>query len=149
MLILCFIITSKTIQFIFTSINFYFCHNALMHEYKCFIIMSESLAISLRLEWKIFWSFLLLKSKTNITWTLNIFNLPNNYFNLFLIIGLVLIICNSGSKTFKISQHYRDVDNYYKSLIAHIFLLHQVLLERYKSGLPTFLRFCFLVSLEH
>ena len=33
--------------------------------------MSESLAISLALEWKILQSFLFLWSKTNIVWTLN------------------------------------------------------------------------------
>ena len=41
-------------------------------------------------------------TKTNTDETLNFFNSINNSFNLFLIIGLVLISCNSGSKRFKI-----------------------------------------------
>ena len=31
------------------------------------------------------------------------------------------------------SQRYSNIYNYQKSLIAHISLLHQVLLERYKA----------------
>ena len=31
------------------------------------------------------------------------------------------------------SEHYSDVHNYQKNLIAHIFLLHQVLLEIYEA----------------
>ena len=38
---------------IFTSIIFYFCHNALMYGYVNASSMSESLAVSLELEWKI------------------------------------------------------------------------------------------------
>ena len=65
--------------------------------------MPESLAVSSALEWKILRSFLLLESKTNVVWFLNFFNSLNNSFHLFLITGLVLISCNSGSKIFKIS----------------------------------------------
>ena len=67
--------------------------------------MSESRAISLALEWKI--SISSITVKTYIIWTLNIFNWLNNSFNLFLIIGLVFISCNSGSKIFKISTLHR------------------------------------------
>ena len=73
-----------------------------------------------------------LYSKTNIVFTLNFFNSLSNSFNLVLITGLVLFNRNSGSKRFK-SQHYSDLHNYQKNLIAHMFLLHQVLLERYKA----------------
>ena len=78
--------------------------------------MSESLAISLALEWKIFFFSFSLRLLVK----------------LFLTTGLVLISCNSGSKSFKISA-YNDVHNYQKNLIAHVFLLHQVLLEIYKT----------------
>ena len=60
--------------------------------------MSESLAISLALEWKILLSILVLQSKINIVRTLNFFSSLKNYFNLFLVIDLGLISCNSGSK---------------------------------------------------
>ena len=97
--------------------------------------ISESSAVSLVLEWKILWSFLFWYSKTNIDWTLNFFDALNNPFNLFFIMGLALISCNSGSKNSK-SWYYSDICNYQKNLIAssqHIFLLPQVLLERYKA----------------
>ena len=32
------------------------------------------------------------------------------------------------------SQHYSDVYKYQKKLIANVFLLHQILLERYKAN---------------
>ena len=44
----------------------------------------------------------------------------------------MLISGNSGSKRFE-SQHYREVHNYERNFIAHIFILHQVLLERCKA----------------
>ena len=71
--------------------------------------MSESLAISLVHEQKILQSFLFLLSKTNIVSTLKFFSSLNNSFNMFLIIGLVLISCNSGSKIFKISILQRSL----------------------------------------
>ena len=40
--------------------------------------ISESLAISLTLQWKILRSFLFLYTKTNIVWTLNFFNSLSN-----------------------------------------------------------------------
>ena len=68
---------------------------------------SELLAVILVLEWKILQSFLFLQYirlyKTNTIRTLNFFKSLNYYFNLFLIIVLVLISCNSGSKRLKIS----------------------------------------------
>ena len=42
---------------------------------------------------------------------------------------LVAILDQKHSK----SQHYSDVYNYQKNLIAHIFLIHQVLLQRYTA----------------
>ena len=48
-------------------------------------LMSESLAISLTLEWKALPSFLFLYSEANIVWTLNFFHPLNNSFKLFLI----------------------------------------------------------------
>ena len=69
-------------------------------------LMSESLTISLALEWKTLWSFAFLYSKTNIVWTLTLFNPLNNSFNLFLIIGSGLISYNSSSKRIKISTLY-------------------------------------------
>ena len=79
--------------------------------------MSESLAISLALEWKFLQSFHFLLSKNDIVLHLNVFNSLNNSFNLFLITGLVLISGNSGSK----SQHYNDIQNYQNHLIPHVF----------------------------
>ena len=80
---------------IFSSRNFYFRHNALIHGLNFFSSMSESLGISLVLEWKNLRSFFFLYSKTNVVSTLNFFNTLDNSFNLFLIIGLVLINFNS------------------------------------------------------
>ena len=59
--------------------------------------LNESMKISLAFQWKIAELFLFLYSKTDIVWTSNFFNSLNDSFNLFLIIGLV-IICTSGSK---------------------------------------------------
>ena len=84
----------------FTSRVFYFLHNVLMHRFKCFINMS--LAIGLELEWKILRSFLFLYPKTNTDGSLKFINSLNNFLNLFLIMGLLLISCNSGLKRFKI-----------------------------------------------
>ena len=86
----------------FTSRVFYFLHNVLMHRFKCFINMSESLAIGLELEWKILRSFLFLYPKTNTDGSLKFINSLNNFLNLFLIMALLLISCNSGLKRFKI-----------------------------------------------
>ena len=60
--------------------------------------LSESQAISLVLKWKILRLFLALQSISDVVWTLNFSNSFNNAFSLFLISGLVLIRCNSGSK---------------------------------------------------
>ena len=60
--------------------------------------ISESPAVSLALEKKILQSFFFLFSEANIDWTLNFFYSLIYSFNLFLIIGLVLISCNSGLK---------------------------------------------------
>ena len=87
--------------------------------------MSESLAISLKYEWKIYDPFFSYNLRLILSEFLNFFNSLNNSFNLFLMIGFVLINCNS--------QRYKDVYNYQKNLTAHIFLLHQMLLERCKA----------------
>ena len=65
--------------------------------------MSESLAISAILEWKISWSFLFLYSKTNTEWTLN------------LLTHLIRKI-SLDQKDLK-PQYYNDVLNYQKNLI--------------------------------
>ena len=119
---------------VFASRIFHFRYNALIVALNA-SSMSESLATSFALEWKILQSFLFLYSKTNIIWTLNFLNSFKNYFNLFLIVGLVLITCNFGSKHSK-SQYYSCVHNYQKNLIVssqHNFLLHQALLEIYEA----------------
>ena len=69
--------------------------------------MSELIAISLVHEWKILQKIIFFY--TNIARTSNFFNLLNNSFNMFLIIGLVLISCNSGSKRFKTIILYRCI----------------------------------------
>ena len=96
--------------------------------------MSESLAISLALEWKILLSILVLQSKINIVRTLNFFSSLKNYFNLFLVIDLGLISCNSGSKRFKTPtlQRSTQLSEERDCMILTYFLLHRVLLEKYK-----------------
>ena len=61
--------------------------------------MSESLAVGLELQWKILRLFLFLYSKNNIDGSLKFIKSLNN---LLLIMGLLLISCNSGLKIFKI-----------------------------------------------
>ena len=63
--------------------------------------VSESLEISLVLEWKILQSFPFLYCKTNIDWTSNFFNSLNNFSNLSLIVGFVLISCYSDLERYK------------------------------------------------
>ena len=63
--------------------------------------MSESLAISLKYEWKIYDPFFSYSLRLILSEFLNFFNSLNNSFNLFLMIGFVLINCNSGSKKSK------------------------------------------------
>ena len=94
--------------------------------------MSESLAISLWLEWKILQSFFFLYSKTNVVWSF--FNSLNNSVNFFMLIGFVLISCNSESK--KIQNLY--ITAMY-TITRRIWLHHLsiffyfMLLERYKA----------------
>ena len=97
--------------------------------------MSELLAFSLVLEWKISRLFPSLYCKTNVFWRLNFFISLNNTLNLFLIKALVLVVVILDQSYWKF-QHYGNVYSYQKNLIAwtqYNFLLNQVLLESYKA----------------
>ena len=63
------------------------------------------------------------------------------FFFFVLIISLVLICCHSGSKIFKMwtLQGCIELSEEYDCIY---FLLHQLLLERYKAVYQLFLRFC-------
>ena len=122
----------------------YQCMNALSMSDKCFAnvwkIASNQLSTQMKdLRW-----FLFLYSKANIPLILNVFNSLKNSCNFFLIIGLVSISCNSGSK--KIRNH--NVIAMY-TIIRRIWLHHRstffYLISCCSKDIKQFSNFCKIV----